>query len=372
MDDVRRAPGTGTAARLRADGRYECRVTVGRKGKRQVQRSFFGVSAAEAERKRDEAVRQLAGGIILAGEKVTVERYLRDWLEVKRGAVRASTWTRYRGIVTHNIIPAIGSVPLAKLTPEAVERMLASLGRSPRTAHHVRAVLRTALARAVRHGALLRNVAAHAETPKIEEDEQPVLSPDDIHRFLQQVKGDRWEALYVVAIATGLRQGEILGLRWQDVDLEAGSVRVVNQMYLRELVPPKTKKSRRMVGISASVISVLRSHQLRQEQQRRFLVRGDWGNNVGLVFTNGMGGPVHGPHVTREFQRHLERAGLPKMPFHSLRHTAVSMLMAVGVDEKVRQQILGHSDAAMTRHYTHVLPEALRDAAERMEKVIAG
>ena len=372
MLDVRRAAGTGTAARLRKDGRWECRVTIGRRGQRQVQRSFFGHTAAEAERKRDEAVRQLSGGIILAGEKVTVERYLRDWLQVKQSSVRVSTWTRYRGIVLHNIIPAIGAVPLAKLTPEAVERMLAGLDRSPRTAHHVRAVLRTALGRAVKHGMLLRNVAEHADAPKVEEDEQRILSPAEIHRFLEQVKGDRREALYVLAIATGLRQGELLGLRWQDIDLDAGSVRVVNQMYHRQIVPPKTKKSRRVVGISASVVAVLRAHQLRQEQQRRFVVRGDWGNKIGLVFTNGMGGPVHGPHVTREFQRHLDRAGIERLPFHALRHSAASMLLSVGVDEKVRQQILGHSDAAMTRHYTHVLPEALRDAAERMEKVIAG
>lgn len=347
-------------------------MTIGRRGHRQVQRSFFAPTAAEAEHKRDEAIRQLSGGIILAGERVTVERYLLDWLQVKQPSVRRSTWTRYRGIVLHNIIPAIGAVPLAKLTPEAVERMLAGLGSAPRTAHHVRAVLRTALARAVKHGALLRNVAEHADAPKLEEDEQRILTADEIHRLLEQVRGNRWEALYVLAIATGLRQGELLGLRWQDIDLDAGSLRVVNQMYLRQIVPPKTKKSRRMLGLSASVLAALHSHQLRQEQQRRFLLRGDWGNQIGLVFTNGMGGPVHGPHVTREFQRHLARAGIERLPFHALRHSAASMLMSVGVDEKVRQQILGHSNVAMTRHYTHVLPEALRDAAERMEKVIAG
>jgi integrase len=369
---VRRSPGTGTAARFRKDGRYECRVTIGHDHGRQVQRSYFGATAKEAERKRDEGLRQLAGGIILAGEKVTVERYLRDWLEVKRASIRASTWTRYHGIVEHNIIPAIGSVPLAKLRPETVERMLSDAVKtlSPRTAHHIRAVLRTALGRAVKHGELSRNVAEHADAPRVEEVEQQILTPHEIHRFLTQIEGDRWEALYIVAIATGLRQGEILGLRWQD--LEAGSLRVVNQMYQRKLVPPKTAKSRRQVGIGPSVLAALNAHRLRQEQQRRFMVREGWGNDDGLIFTNGMGGPIHGPHVTREFQRHLARAGLPRLPFHSLRHLTSSMLLSLGVDEKVRQQILGHSNAAMNRQYTHVLMPSLRDAADRMEQVLAG
>lgn len=369
---MRRSPGTGTAARHRKDRRWECRVTVGQRNGRQVQRSYFGATAKDAERKRDEGLRQLAGGIILAGERITVERYLRDWLEVKRPSIRPSTWTRYHGIVEHNIIPAIGTVPLAKLRPETVERMLAdSVSHlSPRTAHHIRAVLRTALARAVKHGELTRNVAEHADAPRVEEVEQTILTPDEIHRFLAQITGDRWQALYIVAIATGLRQGEIIGLRWQDV--EGDTLRVVNQMYQRKLVPPKTRKSRRQVGIGPTVVAALNVHRLRQEQQRRFMVREGWGNDDGLIFTSGMGGPIHGPHVTREFQRHLARAGLPHLPFHSLRHLTSSMLLSLGVDEKVRQQILGHSNAAMNRQYTHVLPASLRDAAERMQQVLAG
>lgn len=375
MLDVRRAAGTGTAARLRKDGRWECRVTIGRKAGRQLQRSYFGTTQQEAERKRDDAVRQLTGGIILAGERVTVDRYLRDWLKARKTHIRESTWTRYAGLAEHNIIPAIGHVPVARLTPAAVEHMLAEAvehGLSPRTAGHMRSLLRNALNRAMKHGELLRNPASLAEPPKVEEDEQRVLTPEEVHRFLEQVFGDRWEALYVVAIATGLRQGEILGLRWQDVDLEARTLRVEQQMQRRRLVDPKTKKSRRIVGIGPSVVAHLRAHQLRQEQQRRFVVRGDWGNAENLVFTNMRGGPIHGPHVTRYFQKHLAAAGLPRLPFHALRHTAASLLLAQGVDEKARQVILGHTTPKMTAHYTHVLPAALRDAADRMDAVIGG
>lgn len=374
MLDVRRSPGTGTAPRLRRDGRWESRVTVGRKDGHQHQRSFFGHTAQEAERKRDEALRQLDGGIILAGERVTVERYLRDWLEVRRPpALRLSTWTRYRQIVEHNILPGLGHVPLLKLTPGAVERYLVTLPVAPRTQHHVRAVLRTALDRAVRHGLLVRNVAALAQAPRVDAPEQVVLDPAQVRTLLDQVRGDRWEALYVLAIATGLRQGELLGLRREDVDLEAGELRVAFQLHHRQLVAPKTVKSRRQVGLPVAAIAALRAHLLRQEQQRRFVARGDWANTAGLLFTNSFGGPIHGPHVTREFHRHLARAGLPSLPFHALRHTAASLMLAQGVDLKVIQQVLGHANIRTTAGtYTHVLPELLRDAADRMDEVLHG
>lgn len=376
LDEMRRAAGTGSAPRLRADGRWEVRVTVGRRNGRQVQRSFFSALPGEAgrrdaERKRDDAIRQLEGGIILAGERVTVDRYLDDWLQAIRPSVRDSTWQRYRQLVVNNIAPVIGHVPLAKLTPAAVERMLAASELSPRTRHHMRAVLRTALRRAVKHGMVLRNVAELAAAPKVEEHEQVILSPDQVRTLLGQVAGDRWEALYHVAIATGLRQGEILGLRWTDVDLEAGTLRVTFQLHHRQLVAPKTKRSRRQVGIPRSVVAQLRSHRLRQEQQRRFLVRSDWGNSEDLVFTNGLGGAIHGPHVTREFQRHLAAAGLPRIPFHALRHTAASLMLVLGTDIKVIQRVLGHSNIRTTGEtYTHVLPELLRDAADRMDEVL--
>lgn len=375
MIDMRRAHGTGMAARLRSDGRWETRITVGRDNGRQVQRSFFSSlpgdqGRREVERKRDEALRQFEFGVILAGDRVTVERYLGDWLESMRIAVRPSTWTRYRQIVVNNIVPLIGNIPIAKLTPAAVERMLAAAQVSPRTRHHMRAVLRSALQRAVKHGTLVRNAAALAAPPKVEQVEAVILTPEQVRVLLRQVSGDRWEAVYWVAVATGLRQGEILGLTWPDVDLEHGVLRVARQMHRRQLVEPKTRRSRRQVGIPPSVVAVLRAHRLRQEQQRRFVVRGDWGNDDELVFTNSMGGPVHGPHVTRDFQRHLAAAGLPRMPFHATRHSAASLMLALGIDGKVRQAILGHSTAAMTAHYTHVLSPSLREAADAMERVL--
>jgi integrase len=367
----RRTAGTGSAPFQRADGRWATKLTIGRRGGRQVQRWFYGATPREVERKRDDAVRQLAGGVILAGERVTVARYLADWLAVKRPpAVRESTWRRYRQIVELNIVPVLGHVPLSRLTPAAVERALAVMPLSQRTRHHVRAVLRTALERAVRHGMLERNVARLAEPPKVEAREQLILDVDQVHALLAATSEPRLRAILSLAIATAMRQGEVLGLRWRDVDLETGSLRVVNQLQRGDLVAPKTKRSRRALGIPPSTVAVLRSWQVEQERLRRFLVRTDWPDRHGLVFTTQLGRPLDGTNVTHAFQRALAAAGLPRMSFHGLRHTASSLMLAGGADLKVVQQILGHSQLAMAAHYTQALPSLLRQTADRMEAVV--
>lgn len=361
---MRRSPGTGSAARLRSDGRYEARATIGRR----KQRSFFAATAREAERKRDDFLRQMAGGVILAGERVTVERYLRDWLEVKRPpAVRPATCERYRGIVEKHLIPAIGSIPLAKLTPAAVERMCAAMPGSQRSRSHARAVLRAALNRAVRHGDLARNAAALAEPPKVPDVERRPMTPDEIAVLLDALRGHALEPLMLLALTTGLRQGELLGLTWRNVDLDAGVLHVRHTLDSRSktLSDPKTQRSRRTVAIGADVLPLLRSLKVRQAEWR--LKAGAQWIDSELIFTTRWGRPLDGTNVTHRFQRVLADAGLPRYPFHAIRHTAATLMAASGIRPEEARDQLGHASIRTTLGiYSHSMPDHKRRIADAM------
>jgi integrase len=207
-------------------------------------------------------------------------------------------------------------------------------------------------------------------------DIQP-LSPTEARRFLEAIRGDRLEALYTVALALGLRQGEALGLRWQDVNLETGTlfVRVALQKHKGEyvLAPVKTDKSRRVLRLPDVCIDSLRGHMARQRAEREAKGDVEWGNPWDLVFTDELGRPLSRYVVTRRFHRLLERAGLPKRSFHSLRHTAATLLLSQGVPLRVIQELLGHSQLSTTADiYTHVLPALMADASTKMDLVLTG
>lgn len=363
IDAMRRANGTGNVY-LRSDGRWEARLTLGSQDGRQLRRSFFGHSEEEAAAKMEAARRDLDVGLILAGPRLTVARYLRDWLVVSELRVRPSTFRRYRQLVENNILPAIGHIPLMKLTPTAVERMLAdarNAGLSPRTAHHMRAVLRTGLRRAMKHGLIRTNPAELADPPKVEQRERPVLSPDEVRSLLQAVTGSRYEALYWLAVLTGLRKGELLALRADDVDLDAGSLRVRSG---------KTAKARRQIGLPASLLPILRRHKAQQEMDRR-VSRDGW-TDSGLLFTRDDGQALYGTLVHRDWDRVRAELGRPDVHWHDLRHSANTLMASLGISTRDRMTIMGHANSRMTEDvYNHSLPEGLRDAADRIGSWLA-
>lgn len=336
------------------------------------QRAFYGATARDAERKRDEFLRQMAGGVILAGERVTVERYLRDWLEVKRPpAVRASTWERYRGIVERHIIPAIGSIPIAKLTPAAVERMLSGLPVSQRSRSHVRAVLRAALNRAVRHGDLARNAAELAEPPRVADAERVPLAADEIVALLDAARGHRDELLILLALTTGMRQGELLGLTWAAVDLDAGVLHVRHTLDGRsgQLVEPKTRRSRRTLAIPSDVAPLLQAHRVRQMEWR--LKAGAQWIDTGLVFTTRWGRPIDGTNLTHRYQRLCAEHGIRRTSWHDLRHTAATLMAAAGIRPEEARDQLGHASIRTTLGiYSHALPDHKRRIADTMSDAL--
>ena len=374
---TRRGNNEGSITR-RSDGRWEAKASLGfRADGKPVRKSFYGKTKTEARNKMNEAIRQHATGMPVDFQRQTVAQFLTSWLEnTAKPSVRPRTYSSYSQLVQQHIIPAIGRHQLSKLTPQHVERMLnymSAKGRAPRTVQNVRAVLRRALGTAMKYGLVARNVAALVDPPRSVRYEHVYLDDAQAKRFLDAVTGDPLEALYNVALWLGLRQGEILGLRWADVDFDNLALSVRNQLQRIDgkltLTEPKTSQSRRTLPLPNRVATKLREHRTRQIAAR--LAAGDkWHGGWDLVFMTRRGTPLDARDLVRAFKAILVRAGLPDMRFHDLRHSSATLLLAYGASPREVMQTLGHAQIAMTMNvYTHVVPELQRRTADRMDKL---
>lgn len=285
------------------------------------------------------------------------------------------TLRRYKEIVRLHIVPELGRVPVARLTPQHVEKMLAAVaakGASASSVNHCRGLLRNALQAAMKHSLVGRNVAALADARSVPAREVRVLTPYDARRILEAVKGDRLEALFTVSLALGLRQSEVLGLRWSDLNIDASTVSI--QRTLQRLhgafafYPPKSGKSRRTIPMPVPVATALQRHMKRQLQERIALGAAWEAERCGgLVFTDEEGNPLSCYHVSGRFHKLIRMAGLPPMRYHDLRHGAASIMAAQGVSARVAMEILGHAQISTTMNiYTHIAPELQKEAAERV------
>ncbi|MDQ6879874.1 MAG: site-specific integrase [Candidatus Dormibacteraeota bacterium] len=296
--------------------------------------------------------------------------------EVVKPSVRAWTYRGYEVHVRRHIKPALGHLPIERVGPQHVQAFLnrkLQEGLSPKSVRYIRSTLRSALNQALRWGVVSRNAAALVDGPRVERFEIRPFTSDEARLFLQAVKGDRLEALYSVALTMGLRQGEALGLRWRDIDLDLGYVRVTKQLQRMDgqfaLVEPKTSRSRRMLVMPEAIASSIRAHRTRQLSERASAAEkwAEWD----LVFTRLDGAPLDGTVVTHQFHRLLDRARLPQRRFHDLRHSCATLMLAQGVPARVVMDVLGHSQIALTMNtYTHVLPELKQDAASRMNDLM--
>lgn len=369
----KRANGEGTVY-LRSDRRWSASMSVGG-GKR---KHFLGKTRGEVSRKLTAALKARADGAPALDERQTVSQFLAGWLVSKARSARPGTVRGYESKIRVHIKPALGGVPLAKLTPQRLQAFFnAKLGAglSPRSVHHLRAILCAALADALKWGLVARNAASLVEPPRVRQEEVRPLSPLEAQALLDAVRGDRLEALYSVALALGLRQGEALGLRWEDVDLDAAVLSVRRSLQridgTFQFVEPKTARSRRTLALPDVAVTALRAHRTRQLEER--LAAGPLWHEHGLVFAHATGAPLLGSNVTRSFQRLLQRAGLRRMRFHDMRHACASLLIAQGIHPRVVMETLGHSQIGITMNvYSHVLPEAQREAAARMDAVLTG
>lgn len=359
--------------RKRTDGRWEGRITLP-DGKR---RSHYADTRQDAAKWLAAAIRDRDNGIASVPAKESLAHFLERWLEdVAKPSVRPSTFDSYYDLLRIHLIPELGRHRLAQLTPQHVQEMMGrklAAGLSPRRVQYMRAVLRRALNQALRWGLVARNVATLVDAPRVIYPKVRPLTPQEARALLDAANGDRLEALYSVALAVGLRQGEALGLRWRDVDLDTGILRVSFALQRIDgqfqFVEPKTEASRRTIRLPQVAVAALRAHRVRQLEEQ--LKAGPKWQDRGLVFTTSVGAPLDGSSVTHRFQAMLERSGLPHMRFHDLRHACASLLLAQGVPMRMIMEILGHSQISLTMNlYSHVLPSMSEDAAGRMDAVL--
>jgi integrase len=281
------------------------------------------------------------------------------------------------GGLSLHVCPALGRTKLKYLAPaqvQALYRRKLDEGLAPKSVKYIHTTLHRALKQAVRWGLVPRNVAAAVDPPRARPPEVAPLSPAEARTLLEAARGDRLEALYVLAVTTGMRQGELLGLGWADADLEADVVRVRRTLTLARggprLAEPKTRGSRRQVRLTAGAVEALGRHRERQGAERA--AAGDNWNDNGLVFTTTIGTPIRRVKLHREsWKPLLRRAGVRDVRFHDLRHTCATLLLTKGVHPKIVSEMLGHSSVAITLDiYSHVIPGLQEAAVGAMEGVL--
>ena len=363
--------------RFRKDlGVWEARYRTS-DGKR---RSLYAKRRGELRRRLEEALAEARNGIKPIGRTLTVAEYLDDWVENSvKPRCKPSTYASYKETVRRYIAPAIGRRPLAKLEPEHVQSMLAQLTDretsrrplSPATVRYVRTILRSALGRALKAGLVMRNVATLVDVPAKARREIDPMTAAQVRAFLAHVADDRMSALYVTAIGLGLRQGELLALRWQDIDFERATLSVRHTLgrETRELTAPKTERSRRTLAMPRTVSDALRDHRRRQLEER--VHAGARWTEHDFVFASTVGTPLFSRNVTQTFQQALASAGLPRKRFHDLRHTAATLLIEQGVPIYEVSRLLGHSSLSTTADiYGHLTNEMQLRTAQRMDQAL--
>jgi integrase len=319
-------------------------------------------------------------GLPIVGERQTVSQYFESWLASARYRLKATTLKRYRINLRYHIIPALGHIALSRLTPQQVQALYTkkfAVGYSASAVANIHTVLHSGLKEAVRLGLVQRNVADLVQKPRRRRTKMQTLSEEQVRIFLKAIKGKRLEALYVLALSTGMREGELLGLRWDDIDLERGFLQVKVSLQesdgpeRRILDEPKTPHSRRRIALAATAKTALCEHQQRQENERS-IAAGIWDGRLNLVFPNTLGRPLHACHLRRrQLGPILAEAGLPPIRFHDLRHTAATMLLRRGVNPKIVSEMLGHANISITLDtYSHVTPDMQQAAAGAMDDVL--
>ena len=378
----RRANGEGNI-RKRKDGRWEGRYTVGRDPEtgKSIIKNVLGKTQTEVKEKLKKAIEENVGIDYGRANTYTVGTWLEVWMEnYARVKLRPSTFKTSQGFLKNHIKPQIGSIPLADLTSldlqrfykhrldggrvDRVEAKKKPKGLAPKTVRNIHQMIGSAYNLAIEQKLVTRNPTQGCALPKVEHKEMKTLTADQLSAFFQEARDSGVFALYYIDLTTGLRRGELLGLKWSDIDLEKGDLRVQRQIGRIDgkiiEMPLKTKNAYRTLPLSADAIDVLM-------QQRRKTGNSEW------VFPSPTGGPISPDSVLHMLHRVLKRAGLPKVRFHDLRHTFATLALQNGVDIKTVSGMLGHFSAGFTLDtYAHVTTSAKREAAKTMGNILSG
>ncbi|OAA21855.1 site-specific recombinase XerD [Frankia sp. EI5c] len=374
----RRSQGEGALFQRASDGLWVGRADLGWVDGKRSRKTVYGKTEKECREKLTKVQRAAELGVNVTAERRTVAVWLGEWLDIKEGdGTRASTLRAYRWLINTHIVPVIGRVQLDKLTPLDVRRLVASAkksGLSAGSVRHVHSLIRNALAEAERLDLVARNVAKAVKAPPTPHREVRALRPEEARRLVEVLRGERLEAVFACGLMLGLRRGEILGLRWSDVDLDGATLHVRQTLQRVDgslmFVPAKTERSHRRLPIPPKLMAILRRHRATQTAERTGL--GDAWTETGLVFTSSIGTPLEPRNVNRRFDVLRRQAGLPWLRLHDLRHAFASMLFAEGVPARTVMELLGHSTIQLTMNtYTHVMPETRRDAVGRLDRIFS-
>jgi integrase len=362
--------------------------------RRQVSRGGFK-TRKEAARWLTTALGQVDQGGYVAPTRELVGEYLLEWLAGIRSSLRPSTWESYERLVRRHLIPRIGHIYLHQLGPGHLSTLYADLhttgrldgtgGLSARTVQYLHVVLSKALSDAVAEGRLPRNVAqlktVRERLPKATSHDMTTWTAGQLTSFLEGLRGDRLEVPVLLAATTGLRRGEVLGLRWADLDTDAGRLAVRQTLtaprnpdtgkHVPIFGEPKTRRGKRSVPLPARTVAALRAHRKAQAAER--LAVGPDYTDHGLVFAEPDGSPTHPDRFRERFEHRVARSGLPPIRFHDLRHTYATLQLQAGVHPKVVSEALGHANIGITLDtYSHATPSMLEQAAETIAATIWG
>lgn len=368
--------------------RWSVVVDIGRDpvtGKRQ-RRWHSGYSTRrDAEAARITILERLQRSEYVTPSKLTVGAFLTDdWLPAIEASLAPSTFESYARNIRFHIVPRIGHEPLQGLTAARLNAFYGERsksgrrdgkGLSPRSVRYLHAIIRHALADAVKWGRTVRNVADAAEPPSARRAKAPppkTWSAAELRAFLESVRGDRLSALWTFYATTGARRGEALALRWNDVDSDRVAIHAtaVSVAYMVTSSRPKSERGRRNVALDAGTVSALREHHKRQLEER--LTFGPAYADDSLVFCRKDGAPIHPERVSVLFRACVKAAGVPSIRLHDLRHTWASLALQAGVNPKVVSERLGHASVGFTLDtYSHAIPGLQQDAAETVAALFA-
>lgn len=315
---------------------------------------------------------QLDTGTDLLPSKLTIEQFSREWLKAVKSRVKPRTHHRYEELLRLHVLPYVGSLQLKKLKPLHIEHLLTKgreKGLSERTLLHLFRVLHTALGQAVKWQLVDRNAAKAVQPPRPEKNEMDAVTPEDVERILDAATNTEIEVPVTIALGTGMRLGEILGLRWSDIDFETESIRVRQTLNVdRTFGTPKSYRSRRSIPLPKFLLRALKTQRARQSKLR--LAAGSAWKDHDLIATRADGSPMDPRRVSRLFTALAKEHGFD-FTFHGLRHAYASLMLASGVDLKVTSDLLGHSTIGITADlYTHVAEKLHREAAEKLDRLL--
>lgn len=374
----RRANNEGSITQ-RKDGRWMARVTTGycEEGK-PIRKHLYGRSSQEVKDLLVELQYKIQTGTYESPSRLTVGEWLDSWLKNYVSlSLRPTTWANYETQVRKHLKPHIGKKKLTQLRTgdlQKIYNLKVTDGLKPKTIKNIHNVIHSALEQAKKEGIITINPADAVILPKPGIKEMATLGVDEMKHFLAAAKNSKHYAAYLLELATGLRRGELLGLKWPDLDLKSGTV-TVNRGLVRAkgqgliFQEPKTHYSRRTISIPLQVARELERHKAKQNIDKLELGKAYYNDN--LVFCTKEGKPLDPSEFTRHFQRLLKAAGLPRLRFHDLRHTFATVSLQEGVSAKVIQEVLGHHSAAFTMQvYSHVTEKMKREATDKIGAVL--